>query len=132
MTVKILSRINRNICKGRLGSLKPTVPDQSCINPIKVWFILTKIIAVKGLLIINFVFPFYPSAVSDLTTTACEGLGFKINFFHESFLSPDLYNRGTGLDVINGHSKLMPQRLPRPGAGTVDLEEHCGRVPGFI
>ena len=33
-----------------------------------------------------------------------------LNFFHESFLCRDAYDRALGRDVINGHSKLTSQR----------------------
>ena len=33
-----------------------------------------------------------------------------LNFFHQSFLSRDAYDRARGRDVINGRSKLTSQR----------------------
>ena len=33
-----------------------------------------------------------------------------LTFFHQSFLSPDAYDRALGRDVINGRSKLTSQR----------------------
>ena len=44
--------------------------------------------------------------------TSSQPLGKRLilNFFHQSFLSRDAYDRALGRDVINGRSKLTSQR----------------------
>ena len=44
--------------------------------------------------------------------TSSQPLGKRLilNFFHQSFLSRDAYDRARGRDVINGRSKLTSQR----------------------
>ena len=85
---------------GRLGTLKPTVPARSSINPIK-WSRLAKI-AVKGS-VDNLSFP---------STLSSQPLAKRLilNFFHQSFLSRDAYDWALERDVINGRSNLTSQR----------------------
>ena len=77
---------------GRLGTLKPTVPARSAINPIKM-------VQTRQNCRQRICSPFYASGVSDFITTASERL--ILNFFHQSFLSRDTYDRALGRDVIN-------------------------------
>ena len=77
---------------GRLGTLKPTAPARSAINPIKM-------VQTRQNCRQRIRSPFYASGVSDFITTASERL--ILNFFHQSFLSREAYDRALGRDVIN-------------------------------
>ena len=101
---------------GRLGTLKPTVPARSSINPIK-WSRLAKI-AVKGS-VDNLSFP--SMLLESQISSQPLAKRLILNFFHQSFLSRDAYDWALERDVINDRSNLTSQR---PGAGTVHRECH--------
>ena len=90
---------------GRLRTLKPTVPARGSINPIKM--VQTPKIAVKGFVDnLSFLSMLLESQIS-LQPPAKHLI---LNFFHQSFLSRDMYDRALGRDVINGRSQLTSKR----------------------
>ena len=90
---------------GRLGTLKPTVPARNSINPIKM--VQSRKIAVKGS-VDNLSFP--SMLLESQISSQPLAKRLILNFFHQSFLSRDAYDRALGRDVINGRSKLTSQR----------------------
>ena len=89
----------------RLGTLKPTVPAGSSINPMKMVQI-AKIAVKRSVDNLSF-----PSMLLE-TQIPSQPLTKRLilTFFHQSFLSRDAYDRALGRDVINGRSKLTSQR----------------------
>ena len=90
---------------GRLGTLKPTVPAGSSINPTKL--VPTSQNTVKG----SVAKLSFPSVLLE-SQMLSQPLGKRLilNFFHQSFLSQAKYDQALGRDVINGRSKLTSQR----------------------
>ena len=90
---------------GRLGTLKPTVPARSSINPIKCSRLAK--IAVKGS-VDNLSFP--SMLLESQISSQPLAKRLILNFFHQSFLSRDAYDWALERDVINGRSNLTSQR----------------------
>ena len=101
---------------GRLGTLKPTVPARSSINPMKM--VQTRQNCRKGFAD-NLSFP--PMLLESQISSQPLAKRLILTFFHQSFLSRDAYDRALGRDVINGRSKLTSQ----PQFTSVRGRAHC-------
>ena len=87
-----------------MWSLKPTIPARSSINPLKM---VQTHQNCNQRIVDNLSFPsmIVESQISPKPLAKC----LVLKFFHQSFLSPNVYDRATWRDVINGHSMLTSQ-----------------------